>query len=381
MIRGGEEVADIESLACVEDYRRLAEKKLPRILFDYIDGGSYAEETLARNVEAFGNVHLTQRVMINVANPDTRVTLFGQTLPSPLICAPVGFAGMYARRGEAQAARAAKSLGIPFCLSTVGICGIEEVTAAAEAPWFQLYMIRDRDWLATLLQRATKASCRLLVLTADLQTPGTRYRDIRSGMMRNLGPVGQIRRAFEGMLKMGWTYDVFLRGRPHSFGNLAGVLPPAASFATAWQWIGANFDPTVTWDDLAFIREHWKGPIILKGVMHVDDARLARDHGLEGIVVSNHGGRQLDGGQASLAVLPEIARAVGDEITVLMDGGVRSGIDVVKAINMGARACMIGRPWAYALAAGGQAGVARMLAGLQAEIRTAQALSARLTFS
>ena len=378
---GNEDMAGIESLACVADYRRLAKRKLPRILFDYIDGGSYAEETLVRNEAAFGDVHLTQRVMINVEKPDSGVTLFGETLSAPLICAPVGFSGMYARRGEAQAATAAKRAGISFCLSTVGICSIEEVTAAAQAPWFQLYMIRDRDWLAKLLQRATDAGCKVLVLTADLQTPGTRYRDIRSGMMRNLGPIGHIKRAFEGIQKMGWTYDVFWRGRPHSFGNLAGVLPPAASFATAWQWIGANFDPTVTWEDLTFIRKHWKGAIILKGVMHVDDAKQARDHGLDGIVVSNHGGRQLDGGQASLTVLPDIAHAVGDEITVLMDGGVRSGIDVVKAINLGARACMIGRPWAYALAAGGEAGVAQMLAGLQAEIRTAQALSAHLSFS
>lgn len=376
---GAATMATLDFCASIEDYRQLAREKLPKILFEYIDGGAYAEETLRRNVEAFGHVTLTQRIMVDVSKVDSRVTLFGESLAYPVICAPVGFAGMYARRGEAQAARAAKAAGIPFCLSTVGICSVEEVAATGQAPWFQLYMIKDRDWIAKLLQRATDSGCKVLVLTGDLQTPGTRYRDIRSGMMRELDALGKVRRAIEGLRKAQWTYDVYLKGRPHSFGNIAGVLPPNASFAASWIWIGTNFDPSVSWDDLAFIRQHWKGPIILKGVMCVEDAKRARDHGIDGIVVSNHGGRQLDGGAASLTVLPEIAHAVGDELSVLMDGGVRSGIDVVKAINAGARACMIGRPWAYALAAGGQAGVARMLTGLQSEIRAAQVLSARLT--
>lgn len=366
--------------ASVADWREGARKRLPNILFEYIDGGSYAEQTLAANTAAFAEVRLEQRVMIDVSAPDPRVTLFGQTLAMPLILAPVGFAGMYARRGEAQAARAARAAGIPFCLSTMGICSIEEVTAAAGAPWFQLYMIRDRGWMEALLARATAAGCGVLVITADLQTSGGRWRDIRSGMARRLSAAEQLGRLFEGVRKAGWTRDVWFGGRPHSFGNLDGVLPPAASFAMAWEWINANFDPSVTWDDLAFVRKHWKGPIVIKGIMTVADARAAAGHGVDGIVVSNHGGRQLDGGPASVRVLPGIVEAVGDRLTVLMDGGVRSGIDVVKALTLGARACLIGRPWAYALATAGEAGVAQMLAAMRNEIRVTQTLSAHLRF-
>lgn len=370
----------LAAYASVADWREGAQARLPNILFDYIDGGSYAEQTLAANAAAFAAVMLEQRVMIDVSAPDAKVTLFGETLSMPLVLAPVGFAGMYARRGEVQAARAAKAAGIPFCLSTMGICGIEEVTAAAQAPWFQLYMIRDRGWMEALLARATAAGCGVLVVTADLQTSGGRWRDIRSGMARRLSAAEQIGRLFEGVRKASWTRDVWFGGRPHSFGNLDGVLPPAASFAMAWEWINANFDPSVTWDDLAFVRRHWKGPIVIKGIMTVADARAAADHGVDGIVVSNHGGRQLDGGPSSLAVLPAIAAAVGDRLTVLMDGGVRSGVDVVKAMTLGARACLIGRPWSYALATAGEAGVAQLLAGMRTEIRVTQMLAAHLRF-
>lgn len=372
-------MANLNDCVSIADYRERARRALPRILFDYIDGGSYAEETLRANEEAFRAFSLTQRVMIDVSHVESAVSLFGQTLPIPVICAPVGFAGMYARRGEVQAARAAKTAGIPFCLSTVAICSLEEVTAGAGiAPWFQLYMIKDRDWMAKLLERACAAGCKVLVLTADLQTPGTRYRDARSGMARRLTLLETIKRGFEGVAKAGWSYDLFVRGRPHSFGNLEGVLPASSTFAQAWEWIGANFDPSINWADLVFIRQHWNGPIVLKGVMCVDDAKCAVDHGLDGIVVSNHGGRQLDGGPATLTVLPEISRAVGDQTTVLMDGGIRSGLDVVKAMQSGAHACLIGRPWAYALAAGGEKAVLKMLNGMAAEIRTAQVLSATL---
>jgi L-lactate dehydrogenase (cytochrome) len=370
----------LAAYASVADWREGARARLPHILFDYIDGGAYAEQTLAANSTAFAEVLLEQRVMIDVSAPSSEVTLFGETLAMPVILAPVGFAGMYARRGEVQAARAAQAAGIPFCLSTMGICGIEEVTQAARAPWFQLYMIRDRGWMETLLARAGAAGCGALVLTADLQTPGTRYRDIRSGMARRLSAAEQLGRLLEGVMKAGWTRDVWFGGRPHSFGNLDGVLPKAASFAMAWEWINANFDPRVTWDDLAFVRRHWHGPIILKGIMTVADARAAADHGLQGIVVSNHGGRQLDGVPATISVLPDIAAAVGDRLTVLMDGGVRSGIDVVRAMTRGAHGCLIGRPWAYALATAGEAGVAQLLAAMQAEIRAAQMLSAHLRF-
>lgn len=370
----------LAAYASVADWREGARARLPNILFDYIDGGSWGEQTLRANTAAFAEVMLDQRVMIDVSASDASVSLFGETLSMPLILAPVGFSGMYARRGEAQAARAAQAAGIPFCLSTMGICSIEEVTAAAKAPWFQLYMIRDRSWMEALLARAKAAGCGVLVITADLQTSGTRYRDVRSGFARRLSVAEQLGRLFEGIRKADWTRDVYFGGRPHSFGNLDGVLPPAASFAMAWEWINANFDPSVTWDDLAFVRKHWQGPIVIKGIMTVADARAAADHGVDGIIVSNHGGRQLDGGPASLSVLPGIADAVADQLTVLMDGGVRSGIDVVKAIKLGARACLIGRPWAYALATAGEAGVAQMLAAMKNEIRVTQTLSAHLRF-
>ncbi|MEM7728832.1 MAG: L-lactate dehydrogenase [Pseudomonadota bacterium] len=370
----------LASLVSVEDYRRRARSNLPRILFDYIDGGSYDEVTLTRNVEAFRQAVLTQRVMVDVGQTDSRVTLFGQTMAAPLLCAPVGFAGMYARRGEVQAARAARKADLPFCLSTVGICSLEEVTeGAGTPPWFQLYMIRDRDGMARLLHRARDAGCPVLVLTADLQTPGKRYASVRSGMMRQLSFLEHVARLWDGATSPGWVWNVHLRGRPHAFGNLDGLLPEAADFATAWEWIGANFDPTVSWNDLEFIRQHWDRPIVLKGVMAPEDARLCVERGVDGLVVSNHGGRQLDGGQASLHALPDCLDAVGGRIPVLMDGGVRSGLDVLKAYNAGAAATLIGRPWAYALGAGGEPAVTQLLESMKAELRTAQVLSATHT--
>ncbi|TGY88391.1 L-lactate dehydrogenase [Marinicauda algicola] len=370
-------MAKLDRIVSYEDYRRAARARLPRILFDYIDGGSYDEVTLARNTAAFRAAELVQRVMVDVSGIDSAITPFGETLSMPLVLAPVGFAGMYARRGEVQAARAAARASIPFCLSTVGICSIDEVArGAGTPPWFQLYMIRDRAWCAEMLARAREAGCRVLVLTADLQAPGARYRDVRSGMMRTLGPAEHLARLGEGVRKAGWSLDVFARGRPHSFGNLDGVLARGTSFPEAWRFIAENFDPSLNWDDLAFVREHWKGPIVLKGVMTREDARLAVEHELDAIVVSNHGGRQLDGAPATLSVLPGIAEAVDGRLEVLVDGGVRSGLDVLKAVRHGARACLIGRPWAFALAAAGEAGVAKMLETWRAELKTAQVLSA-----
>ncbi|MGJ3230855.1 MAG: L-lactate dehydrogenase [Oceanicaulis sp.] len=363
-----------------EDFRAAAKARLPRLLFDYIDGGSYAETTIRNNAAAFEAATLEPRLMVDVSAPDSRVSVCGQDLPSPLILAPVGFAGMYARRGEVQAARAAAKAGVPFTLSTVSICSIEEVTkGAGAAPWFQLYMIKDRGYVAELLGRARAAGCPVLVLTADLQTPGARYRDVRSGMTRKPGLADWIARGAEGAGKLGWVRDVYLSGRPHAFGNLEGVLPKAADFHDAWAWIAANFDPSLSWADLDFIRSNWDGPIVLKGVMNVEDARLAARHGLDAIVVSNHGGRQLDGARATLEVLPRIAEAVGGELDVLVDGGVRSGLDILKAVEHGADAVMAGKAWAYALAGFGEAGVSRLLDIWAGELKTAQALSARLT--
>jgi L-lactate dehydrogenase (cytochrome) len=366
----------LEACASFEDFRGLAKRKLPSILFDYIDGGSYSEQTLQENTSDFKKVYLNQRILKDMGSIDSSINLFGCDLPIPLILGPVGFAGMYARRGEVQAARAAKNQQIPFVLSTVGICSVDEVTKACQqAPWFQLYMIKDRDWIKDLLGEVKLQGCQVLFLTCDLQTPGARYRDLRSGMMRKLSLIESFKRGFEGIAKAGWTYDVFMNGRPHSFGNLHSVLPQAASFNEAWQWISKNFDPTVTWKDLDFIRSHWDGPLIIKGVMTTADAIMAMDNGVDGIVVSNHGGRQLDGSPSAISVLPDIADAIASKTKILFDSGVRSGLDILKAINLGADACLIGRSWAFGLAAGGQAGVERVLDIYTAELKTAQVLA------
>ena len=362
-------------LASYDDYRQAARRRLPRVLFDYIDGGAYDEHTLARNVDDLKAIMLNQRVMHDVSKIDMSLELFGQKLAAPLILAPVGLTGMYARRGEVQAARAAQASGLPFCLSTVGLCSIDEVAKAAAPPWFQLYVMKDRGHMRELLRQAKAAGCPVLVLTVDLQTPGTRYRDVRSGMTGRGGLAAQIAQGIDGLTHPAWFWDVYLNGRPHAFGNLTSAIPKARSLTDFWQWIGANFDASMTWKDVEEIREIWTGPIVIKGVLHVDDAREAVKCGADGVVVSNHGGRQLDGVLSSIAALPRIVEAVGSETQVLMDGGVHSGLDVVKALSLGAKACLIGRAWAFALAAGGEAKVTQTLARMKAETRTAMMLT------
>jgi L-lactate dehydrogenase (cytochrome) len=365
----------LERAASTEDYRTLAHQRLPRVLFDYIDGGSYAEVTLRRNLDDMEALAFRQRVMHDMSSLSLTTSLFGQSLAMPIILGPVGFAGMYARRGEVQAARAAAVAGVPFCLSTVGICSVEEVSRTVVPPWFQLYMIKDRGYMRELLVRARRVGCPVLVFTVDLPTPGARYRDLRSGMMGQQGVTGRLRQALDGFMHPGWLWDVYLHGRPHSFGNVAAAMPRARNFADAWDWIRGNFDPSVTWKDVDFVRETWSGPIVVKGVLDAEDAREAARAGIDGIVVSNHGGRQLDGVRSSVAVLPEVVDAVGDKLNVLMDGGVRSGLDVLKALALGAKACMLGRAWALPLAAGGQAGFTRMLATMREELRVAMVLT------
>ncbi|HEY1426172.1 MAG TPA: L-lactate dehydrogenase [Caulobacteraceae bacterium] len=360
--------------ASVGDYREAARRRLPRVLFDYIDGGSYAEETLAANVAEIQALKLRQRVLRDVSQLNTEVTLFGRTLSMPVVLSPVGLAGMYARRGEAQAARAARAAGVPFTLSTVGVCTAGEVAHAAEPPWFQLYMVRDRGFMADVLARTAELGCPVLVFTVDLAVPGTRYRDQRNGMVATT--TGQrISQALDGLAHPAWLWDVQLNGRPHTLGTVAEAAKDLKRLVEFWAWIGRNFDPSITWNDIAWVREHWKGPIVIKGVLDVADARQAADLGVDGIVVSNHGGRQLDGAPASIRALPTIAQSIGDRTTVLMDGGVRSGLDVLKAMALGARACLIGRAWAYALGAAGEAGVAHMLQILRQELRVAMALT------
>jgi len=358
------------------DYRELARRRLPRFLFEYIDGGSYAEVTLRRNVTDLERIELRQRVLRDVSKLDLSTQLFGQEMRLPIALAPIGLAGMTARRGETQAARAAAAAGIPFCLSTVSACPIDEVAKVSPAPfWFQLYMIRDRGFMIDLIGKAKAVGCNLLVFTVDMPLPGSRYRDLRSGLSGASGLRGSLRRTLQALGKPGWAYDVGLHGRPHHLGNVAPVLGANTGLEDFLGWMRDNFDPTCTWADLDFIRQHWDGPIVIKGILDAEDARAAASAGVDGIVVSNHGGRQLDGVPATATALPAIAEAVGDRLTVLADGGVRSGLDVVRVMALGAKGVLLGRAWIYALAAGGEAGVAHVLRLFEAEMKVALSLT------
>ncbi|WP_076068877.1 FMN-dependent L-lactate dehydrogenase LldD [Sphingomonas montana] len=359
------------------DYRDLARRRLPHFLFEYIDGGSYAEVTLRRNIGDLERVALRQRVLSDVSSLDLSTELFGHRQSLPVALAPIGLAGLNARRGEVQAARAAEAAGIPFCLSTVSACPLSEVAAGTTQPlWFQLYMIRDRTFMQDLLAQAKAARCSALVFTVDMPVPGSRYRDYRSGLAGASGMAGSLRRTWQAVTRPGWAWDVGVHGRPHALGNVAPVLGKNTGLEDFFAWMRDNFDPTVGWKDLEFVRQHWDGPLIIKGILDAEDAKIAADVGADGIVVSNHGGRQLDGVPSTAMALPPIAEAVGDRLTVLADGGVRSGLDVVRMLALGAKGVLLGRAWAYALAAGGQAGVAHMLKLVEAEMRVAMALTA-----
>jgi L-lactate dehydrogenase (cytochrome) len=363
-------------VASVSDFRELARRRLPRVLFEYIDGGSYSETTLARNVADLEGIALRQRVMRDMTELDMSVEVLGQTWSMPVGLAPVGMAGMYGRRGEVQAAKAAATTGVPFCLSTVGVCTVEELgRAGAPPPWFQLYMLKDRGYMRELLERAKTAGCPALVFTVDLPTPGARYRDVRSGFSGLSGLPAFLNQAREGVTHPGWLWDVWLHGRPHTLGTVAGAVQGSQRVTDFLAWMARNFDRSVTWADLDWVRHTWDGPIVVKGVLDVADARDAVRAGAQGLVVSNHGGRQLDGVRSSITALPKIADAVGGDLELFMDGGVRSGLDVLKALALGARACFIGRAWAYALSAGGEAGVVRMLQILRAELEVAMILT------
>jgi L-lactate dehydrogenase (cytochrome) len=355
------------------DFREAARRKLPRFLFDYIDGGAYAERTLARNVSDLADLSLRQRVLKDVSQVDTSTTLFGHYQALPVALAPVGLTGMYARRGECQAAKAAAAKGVPFCLSTVSVCDLAEVSKASPAPiWFQLYVLRDRAFMRDLLARAADAGATALVFTVDMPVPGARYRDAHSGMS---GPNAAARRLMQAVFKPGWAWDVGVMGRPHTLGNVAPVLGANSGLEDFMGWLGANFDPSIQWRDLDWIRDQWKGPLIIKGVLDPEDAKAAADIGADGIVVSNHGGRQLDGVLSSARALPDIAEAVGDRLTVLADSGVRSGLDVVRMLALGAKGVLLGRAFIYALAARGGPGVSQLLDLIEKEMRVAMALT------
>lgn len=362
--------------AAVYDYRELAKRRLPKFLFEYIDGGSYAEVTLNQNRADLERIALRQRVARDVSQIDLSTELFGHKYAMPVALAPVGIAGMNARRGEVQAVRAAENRNVPFCLSTVGACPIDEVAQAASKPfWFQLYMIRDRAFMRDLLQKTKAAGCSMLVFTVDMPVPGSRYRDYRSGLAGTSGLSGALRRVWQAMLRPRWAWDVGIMGRPHGLGNVAPVLGDNSGLEDFFDWMSNNFDPTTNWGDLEFVRKEWDGPIVIKGIMDVEDARIARDNGVDGIIVSNHGGRQLDGVPSTARALPAIADEVGEDMTVMVDGGIYSGLDAVRMLALGADAVLIGRAWVYALAGRGQAGVEHVLQLIEDEMRVAMALT------
>lgn len=356
------------------DYRELARRRLPRFLFDYVDAGAGAEQTLAANAGDWAALAIRQRVLVDVAGTDTSTRLLGQDCRLPLALAPIGLAGMMARRGEVQAARAAHAAGVPFTLSTVGICGLAEVVAAGPPPWFQLYMLRDRGIVGALLEEAWQAGCRTLVFTVDLPMPGSRHRDARNGLGRpGLRP--RMLRLAQLLARPGWVLDVGLRGRPHAFGSLGRHVPAARDLDAFRRWVDAQFDPSVTWADIAWLRGRWPGRLVLKGVLDEGDARAAVEAGADGLVVSNHGGRQLDGAASTARRLPGIVDAVGGRIEVLVDGGLRSGVDLFRALALGAQGALVGRPWVYALAGAGERGLRDLLHGWQAELRVTMAMA------
>jgi len=357
------------SPASCEDYRELARRRLPRQLFDYIDGGSFNEVTLASNRDDLHRLRLRQRVLRDVSERVLSTTVMGEQLSLPLILAPVGFGGMFAKRAEVQAARSAERAGISFCESTLSICGIEEVAAASQRPfWFQLYVMKDRAYAEDLMARAQEAGCTKLILTVDLAVVGQRYRDVRNGVSGRISRINRLRRGLDIARHPRWIRDVAMGGKPLTFGNLERALPNARVPGDFQGWVANQFDPSVTWDDLTWLRSRWRGKIALKGILDPDDAREAVACGADAVIVSNHGGRQLDAVPSTISALPAIADAIGDQCDVLMDGGIRSGLDVVKALSLGARACLIGRPWAFAVAARGEEGVDHILRILREEM-------------
>ena len=360
--------------ASISDYRALAKARLPHFLFEYLDGGSYDEVTLRRNVEDLQNVALKQRVLRDVSTIDLSTKLFGRRWSLPVGLSPVGLSGLYARRGEVQAAKAAAAAGIPFTLSTLSACSIEEVATAERGFWFQLYIVKDRGFVSDMIARAKAAGCGALVLTVDLAVPGTRYRDYRAGLSGSMrGPVSRITQVLR---RPDWAWDVALRGRPMTMGNIEPLVGSGAALSDLMGWVARNFDASVTWTDVEWVRSQWAGPLVIKGILDPDDAREAAANGVDGIVVSNHGGRQLDGALSSARALPPIADAVSGRIAILADGGIRSGLDVVRMLALGANFALMGRGWAYALAARGGAGVAHVLKLIEAEMQVAMALTA-----
>ncbi len=359
-------------VTCIEDLRELAKRRVARAIFEYVDCGSYAEQTLRANRADLEAIALRQRVGIDVDRRSMRTTMAGQEVAMPVALAPTGLTGLNWADGEMLAARAAERFGVPFTLSTMSICSIEDVAGAVTKPyWFQLYVMRDRGFAASLIERAKQAKCSALVLTLDLQIQGQRHRDLKNGLA--VPPRLTFGTFFDVLGKPSWALNV-LRGRRKSFGNLEGRIPDANSLTTLSQWIAGQFDPTLSWKDVEWVKNLWGGKLVLKGILDAEDASIAASSGADAIVVSNHGGRQLDSTISSIRALPEVVDAVGDRIEVWFDGGIRSGQDVLKALALGARATMIGRAFLYGLGAMGEAGVTRALEIIRNELDVSMAL-------
>jgi len=363
----------MRTMTCIEDLRRTARRRVPRQFFEYADGGSYAEETLQANRADLERIRLRQRILVDVAGRSTRTTILGEPAALPLALAPIGLCGMQHGDGEILACRAAQEAGIPFCLSTMSICSIEDVAAAVAKPfWFQLYVMKDRGFVRGLIERAAAATCSALVLTVDLQVLGQRHRDIKNGL--TVPPEMRIRNIIEIATKPAWALSI-ARGRRRTFGNLAGHVRGIEDVNSLAQWTNGQFDASLSWKDVEWIASLWPGKLILKGILDVEDARIAAKTGAAALVVSNHGGRQLDGAPSSISALPAVAEAVGSSLEILFDSGIRSGQDVMRAVALGARACLSGRAYVYGLGAGGQAGVARSIEIIRNELDTSMALT------
>ncbi len=355
----------------IEDLRVLARKRVPRMFYDYADSGSYTEATYRANESDFQKIKLRQRVAVNIDNRSTASTMVGAKVAMPVALAPTGNTGMMHADGEILAARAAEKFGIPFTLSTMSICSIEDVAANSKAPfWFQLYMMRDRDFMERLIERAKAAKCSALVLTLDLQVLGQRHKDVKNGL--TTPPKPTLANLLNLATKPRWCLGM-LGTRRRSFGNIVGHVKNVSDLSSLSSWTAEQFDPRLNWDDVQWVKQRWDGKLILKGIMDVEDARLAVDSGADALIVSNHGGRQLDGASSSIQALPAIAEAVGRRIEVHLDGGIRSGQDVLKALALGAHATYIGRAFLYGLGAMGEAGVSKALQIIQRELEITMA--------
>lgn len=362
----------MKHITCIEDLRQLHKRRVPRAFFDYADRGSYTEDTLRANAADLQQIKFRQRILVDVSRRSLATTILGEPSAMPLILAPVGLLGMQHGDGEIHACRAAQAAGIPFTQSTMSICSIEDIAAAVDKPfWFQLYVMKDRGFIKSLIERAIAAKCSALVLTVDLQVIGQRHQDIKNGM--TVPPEWSLSKLIDFATKPSWVSGV-LRGKRRTFGNIAGHVKGADDIVKLSEWTASQFDTTLNWKDIDWIRSIWPGKLILKGILDVEDAELAAKSGAEAIVVSNHGGRQLDGAPSSIEVLPEIVDEVGSKVEVMFDGGIRTGMDVMRALALGAKSCMIGRAYAYGLGAGGEAGVAKALDILGKELTTTMGL-------